>query len=387
MIWNGFTYRSDDRGKHWSKTALGKIGSSAANRRDAPDPNGPFKLTNQKMAVDPANPDIVYIGTPRDGVWRSFDAGVSWARIAEIPVGASGPGSAGIAFDVHSNTINGKTRTIFVPVYGKGVWQSTDGGGTWIQIANGASNKSPINVWTAQIGADGVYWCSDHANVWKFQSGAWTAMKDHAGHAMNVVQAVAVDPHQPGRVVFVTDSANSGWETLDNGASLVVKDKWFGNYPPGHSAHVPTDIPWLQKSDINYMTLGDARFDPTQDNKLYFAEGVGVWWTNWPKAFAASAYHSQSIGIEQLVATDVIAPVGAKPLLGVWDRGVFQVEDPEKYPSRHYINEWAFTAGWGLDYASADPTVVVALNDWPGNYQSGFSNDSGKDVACVRCPA
>ncbi len=131
-------------------------------------------------------------------------------------------------------------------------------------------------------------------------------------------------------------------------------------------------------SDKDYMTLGDARFDPSQNNKLYFAEGIGVWWTNWPKTFSASAYHSQSIGIEQLVATDLhCASWWQSHLLGVWDRGIFRVDDPEKYPSRHYLIEWAFTAGWGLDYASADPTFVVALNDWPGNSQSGYSNDSG----------
>ena len=127
------------------------------------------------------------------------------------------------------------------------------------------------------------------------------------------------------------------------------------------------------------MTLGDARFDPSQDNKLYFAEGIGVWWTNWPKTFAASAYHSQSVGIEQLVATDIIAPAGAKPLLGVWDRGVFRVDDPEKYPSRYYLVDWAFTAGWGLDYASSDPSFIVAAERLVlETVQSGYSNDSGK---------
>ena len=37
-----------------------------------------------------------------------------------------------------------------------------------------------------------------------------------------------------------------------------------------------------------------------------------------------------------------------------------------------------FTAGWGIDYASADPAFIVALNDWPGNNQSGYSNNSGQ---------
>ena len=140
---------------------------------------------------------------------------------------------------------------------------------------------------------------------------------------MSSVNAVAVDPSQPGRVVFVTNSANSGWETLDNGASLVAKDKWFGNYPRPRKTRAdgyPMAAIFGQRL---YNIIGDARFDPSQNNKLYFSEGIGVWWTNWPTTFSQSTYYSQSAGIEQLVATDLVAPVGAKPLLGVWDRGVF----------------------------------------------------------------
>ena len=104
MIWNGFTYRSDDKGKHWVMTSLEKIANSTNNRREPPDANGPFKLANQKMAVDPANPNVVYVGTTSEGVWRSLDAGASWTRLAGIPISGLGPGSAGIAFDAHSGT-------------------------------------------------------------------------------------------------------------------------------------------------------------------------------------------------------------------------------------------------------------------------------------------
>ena len=157
MVVDGFTYRSDDSGKHWIKTSLGMIGKSAVNRGGPPDANGPFKFANQKLAVDPVNPDIVYVATTSEGVWRSFDAGATWKRIIDIPASSIlGPGSAGIAFDAHSGATNRRTNTIFVPSYGKGVWRSTNGGATWTQIANGDGNLSPRNVWTAQIGTDEV---------------------------------------------------------------------------------------------------------------------------------------------------------------------------------------------------------------------------------------
>jgi photosystem II stability/assembly factor-like uncharacterized protein len=389
MIVNGYTYRSDNRGRYWIKTSLGKIANSEFNTGQSGDANGPYKFANQKMAIDPANPDIVYVGTTTGGVWRSFDAGATWARITDIPVSLSGPGSAGIAFDPKSGTTNGRTNTIFVPSYGQGVWQSTDAGATWRQIADGANSKSPLNVWTAQIGVDGVYWCSEHSvpgknfptpHVWKYSKGLWTERLDHSVNkpAAMVAYAVAVDPNQAGRVIFISDTAKAGWETLDNGATLVGNSEWFPAYPPSGINQVATDIPWLQNSDTSYMTLGDAKIDPT-NRRLYIAEGVGVWWTNWPQTFSPFTYYSQSLGIEELVANDIVVPAGGKPLLGVWDRGVFRSDDPDKYPSRYYVINGAFTAGWGLDYASADQRFVVALNNWAGNYKSGYSNDSGEN--------
>ena len=374
MIVNGYTYRSDDRGGHWIKTSLGMVGDSSGDR--SANANGPYKFANQKMAVDPANPDVVYVGTTTGGVWRSFDAGATWKRINEIPVSSQGPGTAGIVFDPKSGTNNGKTNTIFVPSYGLGAWKSTDAGATWTQIANGAGGKSPLQIWTAQIGTDGVYWCSELTHIWKYDGSNWTERLSHAGKALSNIHAVVTDPSEAGRVIFISDTAKSGIETLDNGVTMVGNDTWYPTYPRGGIRQVANDIPWLEHSDTGYMTLGDAKIDPT-DGKLYTAEGIGVWWTYWPKTFTSFTYNSQSLGIEELVANDILAPAGGRPLFGVWDRGIFRSDSPDTYPSRYFLQDGDFTAGWGLDYASVDPTFIVALNNWAGKYQSGYSKDSG----------
>ena len=165
MIWDGWLYRSDDRGAHWTKTSF-------ARRTDL-DPNDGNRTSGQKMAIDPANADVVYVGAATNGLWRSYDGGATWAQVAAVPTG-SGPGHAGIVFDPQSGTDgNGRTKTIYAPSYGNGVWRSTDAGSTWTQIAGGGLG-GPTNVWHAQIATDGIYYCATRGPVWKFSGGSWT---------------------------------------------------------------------------------------------------------------------------------------------------------------------------------------------------------------------
>jgi photosystem II stability/assembly factor-like uncharacterized protein len=102
-----------------------------------------FGLTSGRtvgMAVDPTNPDIVYIGGAQGGVWKSTDGGVTWTNLTDsqpsLAVGS-------IAIDPSSCT-PGPCTTIYVGTgeqtysgssyYGAGILKSTDGGQTWTQL-------------------------------------------------------------------------------------------------------------------------------------------------------------------------------------------------------------------------------------------------------------
>jgi hypothetical protein len=68
--------------------------------------------------------------------------------------------------------------------------------------------------------------------------------------------------------------------------------------------------------------------DPATPDLLWFAEGIGVWRANVPADRADPApiaFISQSAGIEQLVANQILSPPGGKPLLASWDRPVFRI--------------------------------------------------------------
>ncbi|MCI2229264.1 T9SS type A sorting domain-containing protein [Polaribacter sp. MSW13] len=86
------------------------------------------------VAIDPNNPNIYYVGAPAGGIWKSIDAGSTWAPLVDhLPqIGVSG-----IAIDPSDSD------TIYITTgdddaadsYSVGVWKSTDGGATWNSTA------------------------------------------------------------------------------------------------------------------------------------------------------------------------------------------------------------------------------------------------------------
>src|SRR5689334_9846680 len=68
----GAIIRSKDRGNTWASTDLPfKVGG-----------NMPGRGTGERLAVDPKNSNILYFGARSgNGLWKSTDAGVTWAKV------------------------------------------------------------------------------------------------------------------------------------------------------------------------------------------------------------------------------------------------------------------------------------------------------------------
>ena len=150
------------------------------------------------------------------------------------------------------------------------------------------------------------------------------------------------------------------------------------NWTPEFSA---TDVPWLASTG-NFMSVGGMVFDQLVPNKLWASDGIGVWNTSVPQNMTWATpiiWNSQSAGIEQLVANEIVVAPGGKPVVASWDRPFFYVNDPNSYPSNYGVgNPQSFSAGWSIDYASSDPSFLVGINDWWGVEQSGYSVDGGQ---------
>ncbi len=86
------------------------------------------------LAVDPADPDIMFAGTRPAGVFRSRDSGRSWQKLnidiaPECSIGV--PFVTALAVDPDDHDI------VWAGVEIDGVFRSTDGGDTWTHLTNG----------------------------------------------------------------------------------------------------------------------------------------------------------------------------------------------------------------------------------------------------------
>ncbi|WP_338502688.1 Ig-like domain-containing protein [Sphingomonas kaistensis] len=345
MAFDKSVYKSTDQGKTWTKTSF--VGTGF-------DPNSPNRMDGQKMAVDPTNPNIVFVGSQKDGLWVTRDGGANWQKISAVAQGANtvDPGMTGIII---------QGTTVFVGTAGAGVYQSKDGGFTWSAIGG------PADIGHAAIAPDGTYYATGNSDkaLWKFANGAWTKLLASSAHG------IAVDPFNSSHLV-VSDDGGNLIESKTAGAD------WGNGWNWGKGLESSNDVPWLENSGY-YMSTGGFMFDPTTPGKLWQSAGVGVWNTQLPSNLdwnTPVVWNSQSRGIEQLVANDIIGAVGADPLFASWDRAFVSMPDVDQYATNY--SGGAFSMGWSVDYASSNSSFMVGVSDYWGTENSGYSVDGGK---------
>src|SRR5262249_31139286 len=117
-------------------------------------------------------------------------------------------------------------------------------------------------------------------------------------------------------------------------------------------------------------------------NKILFAHGYGFSYTTLPPSANSWSVNTQwidqSIGDEQLVATEAISPPGGTVVAGVEDNGTFYVSNPDCYPSvPGPDNTVEQAAAWSLDYSGITPSYIAGVMAW-NKQQSGYSTDGGQ---------
>lgn len=372
MAYERQIFRSANRGETWASTSFDL-------HQVRMEPNGDGRQEGERLAVDPRNSDVVYYGSIADGLWVTTDAGATWREVAEIPVGTAPRGVNTIVFDKASGTMaadKGKLRTksLFVTVDKKGVFQSKDGGASWAEISKSGPGDSG-SMRDAEIGADGTYYVAyaelnGASAVWKRSAaGVWKDITPPGEYDEGQTYCeIAVDPGNPRKIVVLRNGGR-GFVSNDQGES------WTSQ---GFRLNSP-NIKWLGEQENHWLSVGEIAFDPFSPGKLWFAEGFGVWWTS-DLAREEIVWQAESAGIEETCGNDIVCPPGGKPVGAMWDVGVFRFDDPDEYTARRGLPY--FMSAWALDWCAADPKFLVAvfrnhLSLPPHINETGYSTDGG----------
>ncbi|MGO9339122.1 MAG: hypothetical protein ACLPY1_16630 [Terracidiphilus sp.] len=415
---NGAILRSEDSGHTFQRTDMPfKFGGNEDGRG-----NG------ERLAVDPHDGRILFLGTRHDGLWRSQDRGASWARVAGFPDVTEAnpppptpvPGEtpeqhwrrmpvrgSGIVFVkflppaiAHGAPISAN-ETIYAGVSLMGrpnLFVSSDAGATWREVPGAPQQYRPTRgalsgdgfLYIAYGTAPGPSRMTDGA-VWKLntQTGAWTDITpDHpvAGSKLFGYAAVAVDAQHPRTVIASSFGRPGSAGSEDIFRSIDGGQTWtpiFKGGAPGGGIYDYSLAPYVKPTPIHW--LFDIEIDPLNSDHAVFTTGYGGWETfDLTAADRGQPTHWNILatGIEETVALQLDSPTqGAHLISAVGDYGSFVHWDLNRPAPEGASAPPRMGNTTGLVSAALRPEIIVRVGDSadhkPGG-NIGYSLDEGR---------
>lgn len=363
----GFVYASGDRARTWRRTALPYYDGYGANSSS--------RMTNERMAVDPANHLVLGIGNPdtgaRGGLHISFDGGDSWAAHPQIPAPSAPDRGMAIAFDPDSGSNGERTRLVYIWSYGHGIFRSISGiqghfdliEGSPADIGHMAARGG--NLWTGGTSR------GDGAPLRRWtERGGWTSVP-------GVPDAKHIAISADGKRIVSMIASSAYRLSLDGGAT-------FGPLTP-RIRRKAVHIGWHETTNENYMSNGACAWD-TEADILYIAEGIGCWkCISPPHDGSVPVYLEDSVGIENLVSMQIMVPPQNSRIHYVTqDRNVATRDwwQFRQYPANIGVsNAVPLDHGGGIDYAAGNEDYLAVVGSKNGC--CNISRDGGKSWAPV----
>ncbi|MEK6406223.1 MAG: SBBP repeat-containing protein [Acidobacteriota bacterium] len=200
-----------------AKSTNGAGSWSAAN-------SGVTNSTELSLAIDPANPSTVFVGSSGGGVFKSTNGGANWATV-----------NSGLTdLTIKALTIDPMTTSLmYLGTSNRGVFRSTDSGATWKAINTG-QNGMAVNVVKIDPASSPTIYAGTTSGVFKTTNGgaSWAAANSGLNQGINVT-ALAIDPSATSTLyaglgyyaggVFKSTNGGATWAgTGLNGASITA---------------------------------------------------------------------------------------------------------------------------------------------------------------------
>ncbi|MEU0885082.1 RICIN domain-containing protein [Lentzea sp. NPDC005914] len=366
---NGSILRSTDQGKTFQRTNLPfKLGSNEDGRS-----------MGERLVIDPADHGTLYLGTRKNGLWRSTDYGVTWSQVSSFPVKDGGSSGVGLSFVTFGPA---GSKTIYVGVADKttSLYRSTDGGGTWQAVPGQPTGYLPHHgvlsgdgtlylTYTDVPGPNGV----KAGSVWKYtpSSGAWKDISPMPGNGFGFA-GLAVDPQRPGTVMVTTLDrwwpSDELFRSTDGGGSW----KALGET----SVRDASGAPYVGTGIGHWM--GAMAIDPFDSGHVLYGTGSGLWASKDVTAADKGGSTHWAIpvkGLEETAVLGLVTPPGGKLVSALGDIGGFRHDDLNKVPAAASSGP-RFSNTTGIDFAQAKPNVVVRVGN-SSEARGAYSSDGG----------
>lgn len=365
----GIVLKSENQGQSWKILNLSlPIGG-----------NEFWRWTGERLAVDPKNSNIVYFGSRLNGLWYSQNGGESWNQInpEQVPIGEPHPetnqkaGVSFVTFDPTSETLEGKTKVIYVGVSRKGIYRTQDGGKTWELLKHDADaelvpqqgvvnskGELIVSFYHSQKQPDG--------QVLKYTDHTWEDITPKSGRNYS---AVAVDPQKPDTIfvssypmtpddIYRSTDGGKQWTTLKN---QLNKLSWWPDWS-------------------FYNLIGAIAISPQNSNQVWLTNGIGIWKTE-DGLKDQITWSAMVDGIEETVTFDALSLPGDNSLLtAIADFDGFRHESLCTIPQTSH-GQGIFNTTTQLAYSFNHPNFVVSVganHHEPDKIRAGFSQDYGK---------
>jgi photosystem II stability/assembly factor-like uncharacterized protein len=392
---DGAILLSDDRGRTFQRVNVPiKFGGNENGRG-----NG------ERLAVDPNDGRVLFLGTRHAGLWHSTDRGRTWKRVdsftethEDYPPGPPWDGPSGIVFvvfDPRSGAHGAPSPVVYVGaayMNRDNLFRSTDGGQTWKAVPGQPTQYRPNR---AKLALDGTLYISYGTNpgparmvdggVWKLdtKSGQWTDITPDKPSASKPFgyAAVSVDARNPQAVIASCFGrpGNAGGEdlfrTVDGGKT------WKPVFGGGGTFDFSL-APYVSHTPIHW--LFDVEIDPFDPGHAMFTTGYGGYETvNLTDVDAGkpTRWRVMSTGIEETVALELLSPPEGAPLLtAIGDYGGFVHWDLDKPAPEGNYDHPHFGNTNGVACAENVPAVIVRVGMASGGHHGniGYSLDGGR---------